>query len=81
MESLTERALDEGELIGGDVVTAFDAAELPDSENLELLTDIALDVEPVSLDAELMDIENLELFADIDQEWARSLLECPKILP
>jgi len=68
VESLTDTALDEGELLGGDVVAAFYTAELPDSENLELLADIAPDVEPVSLDAELMETENLELFADIDQD-------------
>jgi len=64
-EPLTATAIDEGELPAGDMETPIDAAELPDSDNLELLADIADGVQPVSVQADLSAIENLELLADI----------------
>jgi len=64
-EPLTTTAFDEGELPTGAVEAPIDAADLADSENLELLADLAEGVQPVSLQAELPEIENLELLADI----------------
>jgi len=67
-EPLTDTAFDEGELPAGDVAAPLDADELSDSENLELLADIAAGVQPVSMDAELAEIENLELLAEIYED-------------
>jgi BON domain len=68
VEPLTDTAFDEGELPADAVAESPDAAELSDGENLELLSDIAAGVQPVSIDAELAEIENLELLADIDAD-------------
>jgi len=65
VEPLTATAFDEGELPTGPVEAPIDAADLADSENLELLADLAEGVQPASLQAELPEIENLELLADI----------------
>jgi hypothetical protein len=44
VEPLTDTPFDEGELLAGHVAAPLDAADLPDSENLELLADIAAGV-------------------------------------
>jgi len=65
VEQLTDTAIYEGELPSGAGAEPLGAVELPDSENLELLADIAEGAQPLSVAAELPEIENLELLADI----------------
>jgi hypothetical protein len=64
-EPLTDTAIYEGELPTGAGAEPIDTADLPDSQNLELLADIADGAQPLSIAAELLEIEILELLADI----------------